>query len=107
MKWPSGGAFAVAGAAFFLVVIIFVLPVLIPSGSATRVLPTNGVITPTPTNVAMITPTDYAYLPYIAEIWPATPTPTPSTPYIHRDRWKLAYGGKRRHCGQVGWQPSC
>lgn len=79
MRWPDRDAGVVGGIAFLLAIFILVLLVPIPSGSARQVSPLNGMITPSPANV---TGTPWAYLPYIAERWPATSTPTPSTPYI-------------------------
>ncbi len=44
MKWPSGGAVAVGGAAFFLAVVIIVLPFLVPAGTASKVLGTPCIL---------------------------------------------------------------
>jgi hypothetical protein len=81
MKWPSDGTIALIGTAVVIGVIIFVLPFLVPAGSASPVVPTNATTTVTYTPIVVtVTPTDWTYLPYIRQM--RTPTPTPSTPYI-------------------------
>lgn len=79
MRLPSDDSIALVGTAIVIGLIIFVLPILVPTGTASTAIPANATVT-VPYPHVLVTPTDWAYLPYISLM--RMPTPTPSTPYI-------------------------